>query len=386
MANKIEFDITKDRDAKIKAMDLKNVDKEYIFFYDETNNIRKLYLKDEESFNVPIEDVHKHFVLGGVVYENRNIEINLEQLIGDMRINNNARELKFKHIAKGNFLDCLKSRRLNIFLDWLIDNKFYIHYSDLDIFYWSIVDILDSAVDYYPYFHYDDLNFFKMLLYEIVKKDIKKIVEILYKYHYPNIEEAFRTKFLKEIIEFIGRYKTSVINDFSCLLNDVEVEIDILIDIFRYAMGKELVFIEKNITRKLIDEFALFYQQPIELFTKSQHIFDEEKQVMEFFEKFIFMDRKTILNNFKFVKSDEYELIQVSDIIVGLLGKFMTYIDQLKFNQINFLKINLDSMQKENIGKFLYLLKQSIIESNAFFHYITSISHINKIGLLLNEF
>jgi hypothetical protein len=151
-------------------------------------------------------------------------------------------------------------------------------------------------------------------------------------------------------------------------------------------MGKELVFIEKNITRKLIDEFALFYQQPIELFTKSQHIFDEEKQVMDFFEKFIFMDRKAILNNFIFVKSDEYELIQVSDIIVGLLGKFMTYIDQLKLNQINFLKINLDSMQKENIGKFLYLLKQSIIESNAFFHYITSISHINKIGLLLNEF
>jgi len=73
---KIKYNITENRDLEIRAFDLKNMDKEYTFFYDETNNIRKFRFKEEGGLNIPIEQITKNFILGGVVHKkNRRIHI-----------------------------------------------------------------------------------------------------------------------------------------------------------------------------------------------------------------------------------------------------------------------------------------------------------------------
>lgn len=51
----IDIDINafeENRLLSIKAFNLKNVDEKYKFYYDETNNIRKLYINEENKLNV----------------------------------------------------------------------------------------------------------------------------------------------------------------------------------------------------------------------------------------------------------------------------------------------------------------------------------------------
>ncbi len=43
-----------------------DIDSPYTFYYDETNNIKKFCLKNEEDFN---NSFNSNFVLGGVLFE-----------------------------------------------------------------------------------------------------------------------------------------------------------------------------------------------------------------------------------------------------------------------------------------------------------------------------
>jgi hypothetical protein len=301
----------------------------------------------------------------------------------DKKIIENNLEIKFKHIAKGDFLGCLKSNKLKIFLEWIISNNLYIHHSSLDIFYWSIVDILDSSVQYYEHFRYEDLNYFKALLYEVAKVNIEDFLKILTKYNYPNIKSKKNKKFLNEIIKYIDRYKDEVINDIevvdkhSCL---------VLIDILRNAKNKELFFIEDNAPLKLINEFGAFYQKPLGLFINSEHIFDIEEKVINYFDKFEFCNGEVPLQNYIFKDSKDNFLIQISDIMVGLLGKYMTFVNELEFSKIDKVKNSLNPLQTDNMTLLVKLLIKSELKSKAFVHYIAPLTAIEKGRLLAQIF
>jgi len=113
----------------------------YTFYYDETNNIRKFYVR-ELDFNAAFTE---NFILGGLVHEGPVPDV--QPLIDSFNLQSTVKEVKFKHLAKGSFLDCLKSQKLNLFLKFIKDSNLYIHYSSLNILYWSIVDIVDSAIE-----------------------------------------------------------------------------------------------------------------------------------------------------------------------------------------------------------------------------------------------
>ena len=182
-------------------MQLENINNKYTFFYDETNNIRKLLLKKSGKLNIQLKELNQNFLLGGVCYEettdltSTSFQNLKEKLYLDKKIIEENLEIKFKHIAKGNFLQCLKSNKLKTFLEWILANNLYIHYSSLDIFYWSILDIIESSVEYYEEFRHEDLNYFKMILYEVAKVNIEEFLKILTKYNYPNIIRKKNKKF-----------------------------------------------------------------------------------------------------------------------------------------------------------------------------------------------
>src|SRR5690606_554441 len=101
-------------------------DSAFTFYYDETNKIKKS-LANEEDFNVPFSS---NFVLGGIVCDKPAPD--LTPLFNGLKLQKTTNELKFKHIAKGEFLDCLKSDKLNYFLQFIFDSDLYIHYSTVN--------------------------------------------------------------------------------------------------------------------------------------------------------------------------------------------------------------------------------------------------------------
>ena len=77
-------------------------DATYHFFYDETNNCRKFWLKDSDGcFN---SDYNKDFVLGGVAFEDKRPNVSLEDFKRLLKLQNNVTELKFATVYKGNII------------------------------------------------------------------------------------------------------------------------------------------------------------------------------------------------------------------------------------------------------------------------------------------
>ena len=110
------------------------------FYYDESNNIRKLWL-DENDFNAPIDS---DFVLGGVMYFGDKSTADVDSLKTKLRLQKSAKEMKFKHISKAkSFLECLNEEKVLFFLQWLYDSDLYIHFSNVNNLYFAIVDIID---------------------------------------------------------------------------------------------------------------------------------------------------------------------------------------------------------------------------------------------------
>ena len=73
-------------------------DKTYTFYYDETNNIKKLHLK-KGDFNYAFSS---NFVLGGLAYKGAAPDIS--DIFSGLQLQASVNEVKLKHIAKGDFL------------------------------------------------------------------------------------------------------------------------------------------------------------------------------------------------------------------------------------------------------------------------------------------
>jgi len=143
-----------------------NIDDSYTMYYDESNNCRKFCIK-EQSFNVPAEE---DFVLAGVGYDsNRKPNFVFEQLCSDLKLQKNVKEIKFtKQFPKGNFLDCMLSRKTERFLEWLDNSGLFVHCSHVNNLFYSTVDIIDSiaSMDDIISFGYD-INSLKNVVYKL---------------------------------------------------------------------------------------------------------------------------------------------------------------------------------------------------------------------------
>ena len=89
--DKIKMDITAHREGILQMENFMNVDNEYIFYYDETNNIRKFWFKDENQLNIPKQDLTKNFVLGGgIVLAKDHRQPNITALRTNLKLQSNA--------------------------------------------------------------------------------------------------------------------------------------------------------------------------------------------------------------------------------------------------------------------------------------------------------
>jgi hypothetical protein len=186
------LDIDEFRNQQIRFSGLTKADNAYTFYHDETNNTKKLRVT-KQGFNIARLEV---FILGGVVHEDVSHPIDIRPLRQAMRIQASAPEIKLTHVAKGSFLDLLRSEKLTIFLKWISDNGLMIHYHSLDPLYWSIVDILDSILARLdnPMLHASG-PLLKSDLALIFRADLTATTNLFYRHNYPNIDPLGRHAF-----------------------------------------------------------------------------------------------------------------------------------------------------------------------------------------------
>ena len=367
----IDFDISEIRKFNKIIAPEADFDKEYTFYYDETNNIRKFYVR-ETDFNYSFT---ANFVLGGLVYEGESP--NIQPLINGLKLQKTVREIKLKHIAKGEFIDCIKSEKLNYFLKYLLDNDLFIHYSSLNILYWSIVDIVDSAIVNSEVAKQLDPSFANHLkndLYKLSRLEIESVIELFYRFGYPNIKN-------EEVLTFIEAL-TSLFNGYIDTF-EFHFGLESLRQILKEAKKKgSLPFIMDEEDHILLKDFSQFYLRPIYTFKNSNHVFDTELSILEILQNYKIIDNKEEIKNYSFADSQSDSFIQFSDVFVGLMGKLTNYFNTSSKEKITTDIDSLNATQQRNIDLIIDLIDKSHNENIGFLHSIDSYEELTKMDII----
>jgi hypothetical protein len=365
------LDIDKFRNQQIQFNGLAKADVVYTFYHDETNNTKKLRVT-AEGFNIAKLDV---FALGGVVHEGAPRAIDIWPLREAMRIQKSAPEIKLTHVAKGSFLDLLQSERLTVFLRWIADSGLMVHYHSLDPLYWSIVDILDSILarlDNPMLVAYGAL--LKSDLALVLRADLSATTKLFYRYNYPNLDAADRQPFLNALIELLERNE-SVLPEFNFMM---------LKGTLQAGRGlRELVFIENNQSHELIDNFSTFYMTRIALFKYSTHILDMEDSIREHFQTVPLTSGGRPVSNYRFADSKSEAGIQISDVVVGLLGKLHSYLTEREPKDVAAARSDLSGAGLTNAELLRELIDASHECNIAFLHHVASRHDIDKLDQFL---
>lgn len=357
---KTTIDVNALRDPAIAMNKLFNVDTDYTLHHDETNNIRRLHLNRGE---LNVRDLCC-FVLGGISHRGTPPVLHFEDLRKMFELQKSTHELKLKHLGKGNFLDLLDSPKINVFLDWLYHQNLFLHYLVLDPLYWSIVDIVDSILteegNIQLFMHAQE---FKNCLYSILRADVEKTADLLERYGYPNVGTVRREAFLDELLVLLGSRKN--------LLPPYEYQM--LKGLFQIASKLEtLPYLEDETPHVLIDSFGSFYLNRIALFKNSTHILDIEEEIKTYLRGFDLRDGVTPLTNYSFANSKDKAWVQVSDVMIGLLGKLFTFVNRSSISEMKAARITFTARQESSLQTLSSLLSRSINECPAFAHYIVS--------------
>lgn len=367
----IKYDVNDFRSFTLLTNPTLDFDAVYTFYYDETNNIRKFYVKEGE-FNRSFQD---NFVLGGVFYDG--LRPDITHIFDGLNIQANVSEVKLKHIAHGQFEDCLKFPQLDTFLKRIFASQLYLHYSSLNFLYWSIVDIVDSAVANSPIALKAGPGFIQKLksdLYSLCKLEIDEVIQIFYQFKYPNLASTDIIPFIHTLYELFEPY-----------LEDHQYHFGLtaLKQILRESeRAGTLPFIEDEQDHMLLKDFSSFYLRPIWLFKNSTHIFDNEPSIKETIDQYNMVDGDTTITSYSFVESHDDILIQVSDVLVGLIGKFTTFVNSHSIEQIEEAIHAFSHVQLANLDNFLDLVIKSDTKNPAVLNYIDGIEDTEKRALI----
>lgn len=350
---------------------LYGLEEEYAFFYDETNNIRKFWIRDD-GFNEP----PKNFVLGGIVHKKSRPLTGLDELVKSLHIQKSAKEIKFNQLATGSYLGVLNSRKIRTLLEWLIANEVFIHYSNFNILYWSLVDIVDSFWDepelrqYMPY-----VMHIKGELFNLANADLDQLVPILKKYRFPNVQRNSSCAFMMEFSGLLESVSKKPQSDISKL---------VIYMVRKAANLPELPFIMDNDDDILIDSFDSEFLRPLYIYPTSSHTFDNETEVQEALGN-TQVEYKRRFVEYSFVDSRDLIEIQLSDGICGLLGSHFNFLEEHSVEELIDIKQSLNPVQRQTLSLLSKLIDISDAQSNGFMHRISPMDSDYKNDYFLHD-
>lgn len=351
--------------------------KNYNFYYDETNNYRKVEL-DIGGFN-DNRVLNNNFTLGGICIE-KNKNVDTSELLKKLKLQKNQ-ELKSRVFFKkmNAFEECICHKKLSFILDWILDNA-YIHYSDIDIFYYTVIDIVDSVCDTQigKMIPEDLINAFKSELYCLLRENIILFLSICIDINYPNISSEDIKFFCDSIIYMIDT------------MDEEMKERIFTLELFKSFLKEkrdcdELVFLKGNKEKTIMESFYSLRQERCITFSNSYHIFDNEiydEETMK--NEKMLLDNGEILNNYQFKDSKSEMKIQISDIIVYLISKYLKFLTYNSSEYIDETIKNMNETGRENISKLIQLIDKSDTENHFFISTITA-EQVNFVRKTMHE-
>lgn len=346
-----------------------NANEKFNFFYDESNNCRKFWVREKDGkaeFNV---DPNEDFVLAGIVCGERIPELDLNILKQRLKLQKNVTVIKFKkHFAESTFLECMDKERVEEYFNILEESNLYIHFQRTNNLYYAIVEILDSIVNIdeiedfgFDYFQIKS-TFYKML----VRKSVE-LQELMYTYCYPNIKRDEIASFCKQLCSLCGNRVD---------MNPEEKFISGMIE--RAGKKSELVFLHDNKDYIMQENYIEFYANRVMIFSKSQHVFDKEDEILKKWDSYSLIKE---FHNYKFVKDEEEILVQLSDVIAGILGKFFVYLNTHDMMELRRDIKELTSLQVMNIKLLDKMITESNMRSTGFIQSITAQYEVDKMNV-----
>ncbi len=355
----MEFGVNDMRQMMIDAFQLRRTDDKFTFYYDETNNIRKFYLTDDGT-NV---SEHKNFVLGGIALAEGRALPDIAPLRAKLRMQSNAPEIKFAHVAKGDFEQVLTSKKLEVVLSWIVEHGILIHYSSVNIIYWAIVDIIDSILAEDRFKHYQPYHQeLKNELYRLINLDKPTFLALMKRHRYPDIQRGKTAGFIADVDAYLDAHSLEDDNLPTLMLKEV---------IDKSASLPELAFLVDEDEDMLIENFQGFYTRPIMLFKNATHIFDCEIQIEKSLNGAKFRDSAGHVD-FSFSDSRSEPGIQIADVVTGFLGKYQSFVEEHPLQELLKRKNSWNEIQSANFNLLRRLIDLSDEVSNAFIHRSTA--------------
>lgn len=354
------IDVNPLRDAILAAFPMPHVDGAYSFYYDETNNVRKLHLTPG-GMNIRRPDC---FVLGGIVHRGPPRSIDLSDLRTLLRLQPSVKEIKLKHLGSGDFLDLLGSDKIALFLEWLTTQGLLVHYQVTDLLYWSIVDIVDSILTKVDAPQLTALHLpLKDSLYTILRDDVDGTAELLGRYNYPDVGRERRATFVAELLD-LAEYREHLLEHFSFYMLKGLLQMARTLD--------SLPYLEDETPNVLIDGFGIFFSNRLALFKNARHVLDDERQIEAYLKGLELCDGDTPLRHFRFANSQTEAGIQLSDPVAGLLGKLFSYLNHTPLDVVEDDVDGLSARQQRSLTLLAGLLDRSTDECPAFAQYVIS--------------
>lgn len=366
----------------------------YTFYYDESNNVRKLYLsKKLDGYNID-HDINKHngvnFILGGVAHKETSSSADFDDLRKRIQLQANANEFKLKHVATGDFLTMLTSKKLTAFFEWLLYSDLHIHYFNLNMEYWKYLDIIEDCVGFglergflnlmpgEQQWAYEMVN--KDALYSYVKANKQTFIKFLKEFDFPYIEGK-ELAFIRSLKGQISSYCADLFtqderdstqiqfanNLFYLLLACEDNQIDDLT--LTMEIRTEEPTDEDNL---ILDGFATFYRHRAQQFSNSTHVFDIEKVVEADLQEIAAAVPEVASLNYSFADSKQLPLVQVSDVMAGFLQRYFGYLNNTTLNELRTIRCGLNDKQRLNMEFLRLLILKSDKENHVLLHYLMS--------------
>jgi len=364
------------------------------FYYDESNNHRKLWIDPERrAYNIDRDTqrkvpVGRNFVLGGVMHYGANCSADVPALIASLNLDKSLKELKFKHIAAGDFDYCLKSQRVGSLLKWVIESDLYLHFFNINLEYWAFIDIIDDCL---LWCHETSANFelrslgepdeFKDALYRVIRMDRASFLDMAWSFGYPNLEgktEAFIAGLAGHVRSMLDSPGHQDELD-EVGLREVVVRLSELLDASKGIDDMTLVQMEGE--GVLVDAFTRFYDFTAETRPKDSLIMDMEANVKEHFDR-----RSTRLNtavNLRFVDSKEDPLVRISDLVTGLVARCLQFVDDHSHEYLGEWSGRLNPRQTDNLALLKMLVDKSDNRDPMLLHRVVANSEKSKFELVL---
>jgi len=354
------------REATITKNGIRNASKPYKFFYDETENIAKLRLK-EGKLNVQ-EPVC--FVLGGLASKQSIALPDLDFFKSELGLQNSVPELKSKYLGKAKDLTYLSNSRTTAFLDWACTQNLFVHWLVLDPLYWGIIDIIDSAMDGMEVnAQYIVLNRgLKADLHQVLRVNLEAMERAFSNCKFPNVSSTDLDTLYNDLIVIVQSSEAIPQQNAIMLGHALKHGLKIKGDTF-------LGGLEDNL---LLESLDAFYANRIMLFNQANHTFDNEERIVDKLSDGHYDNIIDPNTSKQFVDSKTEIGVQISDLIVSLYGRYFTWLNRMTFEELLPKLSALNSAQISNLKKMRHLMDRSDVESNGFFSWTVSAHLIEK--------